>query len=156
MKIQKKLILNSGVVQAEINPQLIGKFKLVTNNSELACIECSFWAIGREGREDKFFKIEHEAIVLNKSVEFEKTLKSDSTLFSISGKDPYLIETSVSELKLLELLLLDAEEIIQTESTELVESDASNVNVLTKNILRIKLTNAANIERELILTFTQE
>ena len=77
-------------------------------------------------------------------------------MFSISGKDPYLIETSVSELKLLELLLLDAEEIIQTESTELVESDASNVNVLTKNILRIKLTNAANIERELILTFTQE
>ena len=109
-----------------------------------------------EGIEDKFYKINNSATVYNPSVEFYLEIPSDSTLFSIQGKDPYLKETSVSEQKHFELLLLDAEESLTKIEQTLEMADSDSVSTPLENILRIKLKNAANEERELILTYTRE
>ncbi len=154
--IQKEITLNNGTIQSQINHQLNGQFKLITKNSELTCDECSFWAMVAEGSEDKFYKIKNQALVLNPSVDFELNLPSDSTLHSIQGKDPYLKETSVSEQKLLELLLLDAEESVSENKLVIEETESDSIGLPIQNTLRIKLKNAANEERELILTYTRE
>ena len=85
-----------------------------------------------------------------------RELKLDSTLFSIQGKDPYYQKTSVSEQKMLELLLMDVEESPSTEKQDMEITASDSALVPIQNLLRIKLINAANIERELILTYTRE
>jgi hypothetical protein len=155
-KIQKHLTLYSGTVQVQVNPQLNGEFKLITNHSELTCDNCSFWASAPEEGEDKFYKIDNKAMVHNPSMVINRELKSDSTLFSIQGKDPYYQKTSVSEQKMFELLLMDAEESPSTEKQDMEITAPDSALVPIQNLLRIKLINAANIERELILTYTRE
>jgi hypothetical protein len=55
-----------------------------------------------------------------------------------------------------ELLLMDAEESPSTEKQDMEITASDSALVPIQNLLRIKLINAANIERELILTYTRE
>ena len=155
-KIQKVLTLNYGTIQSRINRQLSEQFKLITQNSELTCDECAFWAIVTEGIEDKFYKIKNQAVVHNPSISLDMDLSLDSTLYSIQGKDPYLRETTVSEQKLLELLLLDTEELVSENKQVIEKTESDSISIPIHNTLRIKLKNAANEKRELILTYTRE
>jgi hypothetical protein len=153
--INKQVELKSGIIQVNIIKQALGKFKLTTPHSELNCEKCSFWVISDEENGDKFYKEDGSAVVYNPSLDKSMELAIDSTF--VSKKD-MLIEknqSTVTEIKYLELLLLDADEQRPEIDIKIEENISNQDSSVTRNVVVIKLKNAANIERELILTYTQ-
>ena len=64
--------------------------------------------------------------------------------------------TSVNDNKYLELLMFDADEISNKSVEELMIKKIANQSAEpTSNIVEIRLKNALNIERKIILTFTK-
>ena len=153
--INKQVELKTGIIQVNIIKQASGKFKLTTPHSELNCEKCSFWVISDEENGDKFYKEDGSAVVYNPSLDKSMELAIDSTF--VSKKD-MLIEknqSTVTEIKYLELLLLDADEQRPEIDIKIEENISNQDSSVTRNVVVIKLKNAANIERELILTYTQ-
>ena len=153
--INKQVELKTGIIQVNIIKQASGKFKLTTPHSELNCEKCSFWVISDEENGDKFYKEDGSAVVYNPSLDKSMELAIDSTF--VSKKD-MLIEknqSTVTEIKYLELLLLDADEQRPEIDIKIEENISTQDSSVTRNVVVIKLKNAANIERELILTYTQ-
>ena len=151
--INKQVALKSGIIQVNIIKQALGKFTLTTPHSELNCGKCSFWVISDEETGDQFYKEDGLAVVNNPTLDKSMKLVVDSTL--VSKKD-LLIEknqSTVTEIKFLELLMLDSDE----KPLEMDKKIEDNISIqdssITINVLVIKLKNAANIERELILTY---
>ena len=153
--INKQVELKSGIIQVNIIKQALGKFKLTTPHSELNCEKCSFWVISDEENGDKFYKEDGSAVLYNPSLDKSMELAIDSTF--VSKKD-MLIEknqSTVTEIKYLELLLLDTDEQPLEIDKKIEENISTQDSSIIRNVVVIKLKNAANIERELILTYTQ-
>ena len=153
--INKQVELKSGIIQVNIIKQALGKFKLTTPHSELNCEKCSFWVISDEENGDQFYKEDGFAVVNNPTLDKSMKLAVDSTL--VSKKDMLFEknQSKVIEIKFLELLMLDADEKPPEIDLEMEENILIQESSPTRNVVVIKLKNAANIERELILTYTQ-
>ena len=153
--INKQVELKSGIIQVNIIKQALGKFTLTTPHSELNCEKCSFWVISDEENGDQFYKEDGFAVVNNPTLDKSMKLAVDSTL--VSKKDMLFEknQSKVIEIKFLELLMLDADEKPSEIDLEMEENILIQESSPTRNVVIIKLKNAANIERELILTYTQ-
>ena len=153
--INKQVELKSGIIQVNIIKQALGKFKLTTPHSELNCEKCSFWVISDEENGDQFYKEDGFAVVNNPTLDKSMKLAFDSTL--VSKKDMLFEknQSKVIEIKFLELLMLDANEQPPEMDKKIEENISTQDSSVTRNVVVIILKNAANIERELILTYTQ-
>ena len=153
--INKQVELKTGIIQVNIIKQALGKFKLTTPHSELNCEKCSFWVISDEENGDQFYKEDGFAVVNNPTLDKSMKLEVDSTL--VSKKDMLFEknQSKVIEIKFLELLMIDADEKPPEIDLEMEENILIKESSPTRNVVVIKLKNAANIERELILTYTQ-
>ena len=154
--IIKQVELKSGIIQVNIIKQALGKFKLTTPHSELNCEKCSFWIISDKENGDQFYKEDGFATVNNPTLDKSMKLAVDSTL--VSKKDMLFEknQSKVIEIKFLELLMLDADEKPPEIDLEMEENILIKESSPTRNVVVIKLKNAANIERELILTYIQK
>ena len=121
---------------------------MTTPYSELTCRECSFWIISHESNGDQFIKESGDALVLNSSIKRTRKLVSDSTLVSQKEVEFDQFETPIADIKFIESLMLDADE-------KFLQYKKENPSVTSTNIVVIKLKNAANIEREIVVTYTQ-
>ena len=154
--INKQVELKSGIIQVNIIKQALGKFTLTTPHSELNCEKCSFWVISDEENGDQFYKEDGIAAVNNPTLDKSMKLAFDSTL--VSKKDMLFEknQSKVIEIKVLELLMLYADEKPPEIDLEMEENILIKESSPTRNVVVIKLKNAANIERELILTYIQK
>ena len=153
--INKQVELKSGIIQVNIIKQALGKFKLTTPHSELSCEICSFWIISDEENGDQFYKKDGLAVVNNPTLDKSLKLAVDSTLVSIKDMLIEKNQSTVTEIKYLELLLLDADEQPLEIDMEMDENISTQESSHIRSVVVIRLKNAANIERELILTYTQ-
>ena len=153
--INKQVELKSGIIQVNIIKQALGKFKLITPHSELSCEICSFWIISDEENGDQFYKKDGLAVVNNPTLDKSLKLAVDSTLVSIKDMLIEKNQSTVTEIKYLELLLLDADEQPPEIDMEMDENISTQESSPIRSVVVIKLKNAENIERELILTYTQ-
>ena len=150
--IFKQVDLFQGIIRINVINQTSKEFKLTTPYSELTCRECSFWIISHESNGDQFIKESGDALVLNSSIKRTRKLVSDSTLVSQKKVEFDQFETPLAEIKFIELLMLDADEKSLQYKKENPEANTSET---ITNIVVIKLKNAANIEREIVVTYTQ-
>ena len=150
--IFKQVDLVNGIIRMNVTNQTSKEFKLTTPYSELTCRECSFWIISHESNGDQFIKESGDAVVLNSSMKRTRKLVSDSTLISQKKVEFDQFKTPISDIKFIELLMLDADEKFLQYKKENPEENTSETNT---NIIVIKLKNAANIEREIVVTYTQ-
>ena len=153
--INKQVELKSGIIQVNIIKQALGKFTLTTPHSELNCEKCSFWVISDEENGDQFYKEDGFAVVNNPTLDKSLKLAVDSTLVSIKDMLIEKNQSTVTEIKYLELLLLDADEQLPEIDMEMDENISTQESSPIRSVVVIKLKNAGNIERELILTYTQ-
>ena len=151
-KIKKQVDLINGVIRVNVANQIIKEFKLTTSYSELTCMECSFWVISDNSNGDQFIKESGNAEVRNSSINRARGLVFDSTLVSQKAVEFDQFETPIKDIKLIESLMLDADEKFLQYKKE--KSEEKNSKTIT-NILVIKLKNAANVEREIVVTYTQ-
>ena len=150
--IFKQVDLFQGIIRMNVTNQMSKEFKLTTPYSELTCRECSFWIISHESNGDQFIKESGDALVLNYSIKRTRKLVSDSTLVSQNKVEFDQFETTIADIKFIELLILDADE----KSLQYKKENTEENTFETKtNIVVIKLKNAANIEREIVVTYTQ-
>ena len=84
-------------------------------------------------------------------------LVNDSTIISLKGTGMETYQTPLTESKYLELLMFDANEIPgQSEEESVMQSKIVNqLTETTSNVVEIRLKNAVNIERKIILTYTK-
>ena len=79
-------------------------------------------------------------------------LVSDTTLISLINEEFQNFETSVTDLKYLESLMLEVDErVLQYKKDDKEELTSEK----STNVVVIKLKNASNVERKIVLTFTQ-
>ena len=150
--IFKQVDLVNGIIRMNVTNQTSKEFKLTTPYSELTCRECSFWIISHESNGDQFIKESGDAIVFNSSIQRTSKLVSDSTLVSQDKVNFDQFETPISDIKFIESLILDADEKSIQYNKETPEAVTAGTNT---KIVVIKLKNAANIEREIVVTYTQ-
>ena len=146
--IFKQVDLFQGIIRINVTNQTSKEFKLTTPYSELTCRECSFWIISHESNGDQFIKESGDALVLNSSIKRTRKLVSDSTLVSQKKVEFNQFETPIADIKFIESLMLDADE-------KSLQYKKENPSVTSTNIVVIKLKNAANIEREIVVTYIQ-
>ena len=150
--ILKQVELIKGIIRVNISNQTSGEFKLVTPFSELNCKECDFWVILNKLDGDQFIRESGNAQLLNLSVNNTMELISDSTIISKENIGFEIITTPATDIKFLESLMLDVDEKIHHYKKEHPEKQSTEINI---NKVVIKLKNSFNIEREMIITFTQ-
>ena len=150
--IIKQVDLINGIIRVNVAKQTSREFKLTTPYSELTCRECSFWAISDESDGDQFIKESGDAQVWNSSIDKIRGLIFDSTLISQEKVEFDQFETPIKDVKFIESLMLDVDEIIFQYKKETLEEKTSET---ITNIVVIKLKNAANVEREIVVTYTQ-
>ena len=150
--IFKQVDLFQGIIRMNVTNQTSKEFKLTTPYSELTCRECSFWIISHESNGDQFIKESGDALVLNPSIKRTRKLVFDSTLVSQKEVEFDQFETPIADIKFIESLMLDADEKSLQYKKENPEKNTSGTNT---NIVVIKLKNAANIEREIVVTYTR-
>ena len=125
---------------------------MTTPYSELTCRECSFWIISHESNGDQFIKESGDALVLNTSINRTRKLVSDSTLVSQENVEFVQFGTPIKDVKFIESLMLDADE----KSFQYKKENPEEITFESiTNIVVIKLKNAANVEREIVVTYTQ-
>ena len=150
--ILKQVNLIRGIIRVNVKHQASGEFQLFTPTSEVNCKECSFWVISDELKGDQFIKETGIAKLLNPSVNSTMELVSDSTIIAKDNIGFEIIKTPITDIKFLESLMLDADEKMLQYKKEQPE-DQSNQTI--SNTVVIKLKNAANIEREIVVIYTQ-
>lgn len=150
--ISKQIDLITGIINVNVTNQALGEFKLVTPNSELTCLECGFWLLSNPLTGDKFIKESGDISIWNASMNRTVVLVPDTTFISLINKEFQKYETPVMDIKYLESLMLEVDE--RTLQYKKEGEDDSLPEKVT-NVLVIKLKNAANVEREIILTYTQ-
>ena len=150
--ILKQVDLIKGIIQVNVTNQAAGEFKLVTPSSEVKCKQCKFWVISNGLNGDQFIRESGHAELFNSSVNSRMELVSDSTIISNENNGFEIIKTPITEAKFLESLMLDADEKIYEYNIN--QPEEPNADTIT-NIVVIRLKNAANIEREIVVTYTQ-
>ena len=150
--ISKQIELITGIITVNVTNQALGEFKLVTPNSELSCIECGFWVLSNLLTGDEFIKEDGDISIWNSSLNRPSELVSDTTLISLINEEFQKYETPVTDIKYLESLMLEVDErVLQYKKDDQAESSLEK----TTNTVVIKLKNASNVERKIILTYTQ-
>ena len=114
------------------------------------CNDCSFWILSDIEKGDTFYHTSGNAIITNLFNKTQSKLINDSTIVSFNIIGLEKLKTNANERKYLESLLLDADESIE-QSGKLIKSSE----VISNNVLEIRLKNAQNIERKIYLTFTK-
>ncbi len=150
--ISKQIELITGIITVNVTNQALEEFKLVTQNSELSCTECGFWVLSNPLTGDKFIKESGNISIWNPSLNRTSVLVSDTTLISLINEEFQIFETSVRDIKYLESLMLEVDE--RDLQYEKENMDDPSLEIIT-NVVVIKLKNAANVERKIILTYTQ-
>ena len=150
--ISKQIELITGIITVNVTNQVLEEFKLVTPNSELSCTECGFWVLSNPLTGDKFIKESGNISIWNPSLNRTSVLVSDTTLISLINEEFQIFETSVTDIKYLESLMLEVDE--RDLQYEKEDTDEQSLEIIT-NVVVIKLKNAANVERKIILTYTQ-
>ena len=150
--INKQINLVRGIVHLNITNQSKSEFKLVTLFSEVKCKNCSFWVISDKTLGDQFIWESGKTELFNPSVNSTIGLIPDSTITSRENIEFEIIKTPITDIKFLESLMLDVDEKKNQYKKEYPETESTGI--VTK-IVVIKLKNAANIEREIIVTYTQ-
>ena len=150
--ISKQIKLITGIISVNVANQLLGEFKLVTPNSELTCTECGFWILSNPLTGDEFIKESGNISIWNPSLNRKSVLVSDTTLISLINEEFQIFETPVTDIKYLESLMLEVDE--RDLQYEKEDTDDPSLEIIT-NVVVIKLKNAANVERKIILTYTQ-
>ena len=151
-KISKEVEIITGISYVNVSIQSEKDFKYITPNSELTCDECRFWLMSDNINGDQFIKEDGEISIWNPSINRTQELEIDSTLNSIINQEFFQFETPVTDIKFLESLMLDFDE-RTLQTMEENQEEFSPVKVTNEVI--IKLKNAANVEREIIITYTQ-
>ena len=150
--ISKQIELITGIITVNVTNQALGEFKLVTPNSELSCIECGFWVLSNLLTGDEFIKEDGDISIWNPSLNRTSELVPDTTLISLINEEFQKYETPVTDIKYLESLMLEVDErALQYKKDEAEELSLKK----TTNTVVIKLKNASNVERKIILTYTQ-
>ena len=150
--ISKQIELITGIITVNVTNQVLEELKLVTPNSELSCTECGFWVLSNPLTGDKFIKESGNISIWNPSLNRTSVLVSDTTLISLINEEFQIFETPVRDIKYLESLMLeDYERDFEFEKEKM---DDPSLEIIS-NVLVIKLKNAANVERKIILTYTQ-
>ncbi len=150
--ISKQIELITGIISVNVANQLLGEFKLVTPNSELTCTECGFWILSNPLTGDEFIKESGNISIWNPSLNRKSELVSDTTLISLINEEFQNFETSVTDLKYLESLMLEVDErVLQYKKDDKEELTLEK----STNVVVIKLKNASNVERKIVLTYTQ-
>ena len=155
--INKQIDVTEGIVKIKVFKQNTSEFKLTTPHSELTCHECDFWVISDKKTGDRFFIISGNGLVTNPSMIEKMEFRYDSTIISLKDRKMEISETPFAESKYLESLMLDADE-IPVESDEELGMKRKVVEQSLEaesNVVEIKLKNAMNIERKIILTYTK-
>ena len=150
--ILKRVDLIKGIIQVNVINQKSGEFILATPSSELNCNKCNFWVISDELKGDQFIRESGHAELFNPSINSTLALVSDSTIISKDNIEFKLIKTPITDAKFLESLMLVADE--KTFEYKKEQHQEQTVETIT-NIVVIKLKNAANIEREIVVTYRQ-
>ena len=109
-KIKKQVDLIKGIIRVNVENQILKEFKLTTSYAELTCMECSFWVISDDSNGDQFIKESGNAEVRNSSINRARGLVFDSTLVSQEAVEFDQFETPIKDIKLIESLMLDADE----------------------------------------------
>ena len=150
--ISKQIELISGMININVTKQALGEFTLVTSNSELTCIECGFWILLDPLTGDELIKESGNISIWNPSLNRSSELVIDTTLISLINNEFQQFGTPVTDIKYLESLMLEVDEhVIQSRKDEMEEVSSE----ATSNVVVIKLKNAANVERKLILTYNR-
>ena len=150
--IIKQVDLINGIIRVNVVNQMSREFKLTTPYSELTCKECSFWVISDESDGDQFIKESGDAQVRNSSINRIRDLVFDSTLVSQEKIEFDQFETPIKDVKFIESLMLDTDE---NSFQYKKENPGEKTSETVTNIVVIKLKNAANIEREIVMIYTQ-
>ena len=156
-RINKQIDVTEGIVKIKVFKQNTSEFKLTTPHSELTCHECDFWVISDNKIGDRFFIISGNGLVTNPSMIEKMEFRDDSTIISLKDRKMEISETPITESKYLESLMLDADEIPVESDKELgmkrkvIEQSLE----AESNVVEIRLKNAMNIERKIILTYTK-
>ena len=150
--ISKQIKLITGIIAVNVANQLLGEFKLVTPNSELTCTECGFWILSNPLTGDEFIKESGNISIWNPSLNRKSELVSDTTLIAIINEEFQNFETSITDLKYLESLMLEVDErVLQYKKDDKEELTSEK----STNVVVIKLKNASNVGRKIVLTYTQ-
>ena len=150
--ISKQIELISGIININVTKQTLGEFTLVTPNSELTCTECEFWILFDPLTGDELIKESGNISIWNPSLNRTSELEMDTTLISLINNEFQLFKTPITDIKYLESLMLEVDEhVIQSRKDDMEEVPSET----TSNVVVIKLKNAANVERKLILTYNK-
>ena len=150
--ISKQIELITGIILVNVANQSLGEFKLVTPNSELTCNECGFWILSNPLTGDKFIRKSGNISLWNPSLNRTSELVPDTTLISLINEEFQKNETPVTDIKYLESLMLEVDERTLNYKKEDQEESSPEK---TTNVVVINLKNASNVERKLVLTYTQ-
>ena len=150
--ISKQIELISGIININVTKQTLGEFTLVTPNSELTCTECEFWILFDPLTGDELIKESGNISIWNPSLNRTSELEMDTTLISLINNEFQLFKTPITDIKYLESLMLEVDEhVIQSRKDDMEEVPSET----TSNVVVIKLKNAANVERKLVLTYNK-
>ncbi|MDP6133144.1 MAG: hypothetical protein QF856_00945, partial [Candidatus Marinimicrobia bacterium] len=150
--ISKQIELISGIININVTRQTLGEFTLVTPNSELTCTECGFWILFDPLTGDELIKESGNISIWNPSLNRSSELVIDTTLISLINNEFQQFGTPTEDIKYLELLMLEVDErVIQYKKDEVEEVSSET----TSHVVVIKLKNATNVERKLILTYNK-
>ena len=155
--INKQVDVTEGILRVMVFNQISSKFKLTTPYSELTCHECEFWIISDKKTGDRFIRISGNGLVINSSMSETMELVHDSTIISMKDTEMEISQTPITESKYLELLILDSDEMpeILVEKLAIKSEIADQTPETISNIVEIRLKNALNIERKIILIYTE-
>ena len=150
--ISKQNELIYGIININVTKQTLGEFTLVTPNSELTCTECKFWILFDPLTGDELIKESGNISILNPSLNRSSELAMDTTLISLIDNEFQQFGTPAEDIRYLELLMLEADErVIQYKKDELEQVSSET----TSHVVVIKLKNAINVERKLVLTYNK-
>ena len=155
--ISKQVDVIVGIVRVKVFNQINSEFKLTTPHSELTCHDCDFWVISDGKIGDSFYNISGNGFVTNPSMLETMELVNNYTIKSLKDTEMEISLTSAIESKYLNLLMIDADEILaKTEEDLAMQSKLTDQSIdTTSNVIEIRLKNALNIERKIILTYTK-
>ena len=155
--ISKQVDVIVGIVRVKVFNQINSEFKLITPHSELTCHDCDFWVISDSKIGDSFYQISGNGFVTNPSMIETMELVNNYTIKSLKDTEMEISLTSAIESKYLKLLMIDADEdLAKTEEDLAMRSKLKDQSLdTTSNVIEIRLKNALNIERKIILTYSK-
>ena len=155
--ISKQIDLTYGIIRLKIFNQITNEFMLTTPHSALTCNECDVWVISDKKTGDRIHNISGNVLVTNPSMIKTIELVNDSTIISLKDAEMEIYHTPITESKYMELLMFDVDEMpVKSDAELVIESKIADQSPeTTSNVLKIRLKNALNIERTIILTYTK-